>query len=65
MCRSLFLDNDVDSNTKTRVLVKCKFDQNKNKWTPVKQELEEHRPSSVEEIEKFMDVIEDVNSDSD
>jgi len=64
MCRSLFLDISVIPDVKTRILVKCKFDQNKSKWIPVEKETIQRRPSSVEEIEKFMDVIEDTNSDS-
>lgn len=65
MCRTLFIDDGSNSNTKKRVFVKCKFDKYKNKWTPVEQELNKQRPSTMEELEKYMDIIEDTDSDSD
>lgn len=67
MCKTLFLDNGVGSasNAKSRILVKCKFDKDKNKWIPVEQELNQQRPSSIDQLEKYMDIIEDVDSNSD
>lgn len=64
MCRSLFIDNNMESNKK-RILVKCKFDKNKNKWIPLEQDTKLQRPSSIDEIETYMDIIEDTDSDSD
>lgn len=48
----------------SRVLVKCQFIQDKNKWLPLEQDMASKIPTFVSDIEKNMDILEDVYSDS-
>ena len=54
MCRNIFAKN-VD----TRVLMKCKFISDKNKWVPIEQDTVSKYPSDILDVEQKMDIIED------
>jgi hypothetical protein len=55
----------LTSTKPTRLLMKCQFIQEKNKWMPIEEETKAKIPSLITEIEKKMDIIEEAHSDSD
>jgi hypothetical protein len=61
-CSSLC--KNVTSTKPTRLLMKCQFIQDKNKWMPIEEELKLKVPTLITEIEKKMDIIEEADSDS-
>ena len=51
--RKLFNDNNND----TKIFVKCKFDNNKQKWCPIKKiDKDIKLPSDIKEVKKYMDI---------
>jgi hypothetical protein len=55
----------LTSTKPTRLLMKCQFIQEKNKWMPIEEEKIAKIPTLLLEIEKKMDIIEEIDSDSD
>lgn len=52
------------SSDNSRILMKCQFIQDKNKWMPIEQDSISKIPTFITDIEKNMDIIEDTCSDS-
>jgi len=61
LCKKTFVENSKND----RVLMKCKFINDKNKWQPVEYDQSSKFPTNISEIVKVMDIIEDVSSDDD
>jgi hypothetical protein len=59
LCRNIFA-----KNTKTRILMKCKFINDKNKWQPIEEDTVSPYPSNITDIESKMDIIEENVSDN-
>jgi len=55
MCRELIKQNILE-----RLLMKCKFDTEKEKWIPVEKNNINKIPSTINEIEDKMEVIEEI-----
>lgn len=58
LCKSI-----INSKVNGKALMNCKFDQNKNKWIPLSEEVKLKLPSLWNEIENKIDIL--VESDSD
>lgn len=54
MCREL-----VKMSPNGKVLMKCKYDIEKEKWIPIEKDITKKIPSFISEIETKMDVLED------
>lgn len=54
MCRDL-----LAKNTNNKALIKCKFNNDKSKWEPIQEAINEKVPTKIDEIDKQLDLIED------
>lgn len=59
-CKNLF-----NSKMNGKALMKCKFNSDKNKWIPLDENKEKKYPSLLSEIEKYLDILMDSDSDED
>lgn len=55
LCKEIYKES-----TTNRALVECKFDHNKNKWTPRKQIKDMKIPTNISEIENKFEIIEEI-----
>lgn len=60
LCKSLF-----QNRQNNKMLMKCKFDQDKNKWIPIEENKTSKLPTLLSDIEKEMDLIMESDSDDD
>jgi hypothetical protein len=60
LCKECF-----NKTTNNRLLFECIFHNGFNKWIPVKEEKQTKIPSKLNEILKKLDLIEEINNDSD
>jgi hypothetical protein len=60
MCKTL-----MANKTHGKMLMKCKFDQDKNKWIPIEEEKIAKLPTLLSEIEKDMELVIESDNDSD
>ena len=58
MCRDEFI-----KNINTRVLMKCKFINDKNKWEPIEIDKTAKYPTNLLEVEKNLEILEEICSD--
>jgi hypothetical protein len=61
MCRNIM----GSAKPSSRIYFNCKFIQDKNKWAPIDQNITSKMPTSIHEIETYMDLVENECSDSD
>lgn len=54
LCRNIFENKKND-----RALMKCLFNNSKNKWIPLEEEKVEKRPIPFSNIEKYFDIVDD------
>lgn len=59
MCRDIF-----SKNINNRVLMKCKFITDKNKWEPIELDPNAKYPTNIMEVEKNLQILEEVYSDN-
>lgn len=58
MCKEAFI-----KNVNSRVLMKCKFINDKNKWEPVEIDKTAKYPTNLSEVEKNLEILEEIYSD--
>ena len=58
MCRNIFSKNNK------KVFMKCKFINEKNKWQPISEDIYSNLPSNIFDVEKQMDIIDEIASDN-
>lgn len=61
LCRDIFSNKTI----KQRILMKCKFINDKNKWQPIELDKNAKYPTLITDIEKTMTIIEESLSDED
>lgn len=54
---SLMCKNIIGSKKNDKALMRCEFNINKNKWVPLHEEKENKFPNTLQEIEKYIDII--------
>jgi hypothetical protein len=62
---SVLCKNIISSKINGKALMKCKFDQNKNKWIPISEDKTSKLPTMWHDIEKQMDILVESDSESD
>ena len=55
-CKSIIKPNE-------HTLVKCQFNNEKNKWLPLSVDTSQMIPTDITEIEKYMNILEKNNDD--
>jgi hypothetical protein len=55
----------ISNNKKERILMKCKFINDRNKWEPFEEDKEKKYPSCVSDLENKMDLLEESESSDD
>jgi hypothetical protein len=62
---SVLCKNLVASKTHGKILMKCKFEQDKNKWIPIEEDKSAKLPTLISDIEKEMELIVESDDSSD